>query len=126
MSNSEARALCKEIIACDKELENMKERKKHLENIKRGRLKNLNDWFQHTGEESITCDERTFRKVIKSVSTNRVTEKRKQLVLHEVLKKEGMRNTQRVLETYKNSIKPEKVEVEDVELVKKKKDKKKR
>jgi regulator of sirC expression with transglutaminase-like and TPR domain len=121
MSASEAKAICREIISYDTEIKSMKSRKDHLEAIKKKRFENLQEWFETTGEEEVKCDGRTFKRVKKGKIVSRVSDKQKQLAMNEVLKREGLRDVQRVWDTYKQSIKPERADIYSVELVKDKK-----
>jgi hypothetical protein len=121
MSSSEARAFCKEIISYEREIKQIIGRKKYLDELKKKRFENLDKYFDASGESEVVCDGRTFKCVTKEKAVGRITENKRKDVLNGLLRREGMRDTDRFWKEYKTGITSEKVEVKYVELIKEKK-----
>ena len=124
MSSSEARAYCKEIIQYEKEINTLNGQKRFLEELRKKRFESLDQYFEASGDNSITCDGRLFQRVTKEKNISRITDSKKKDVLDELLKKEGFRDTERLWKEFKTGTTSEKVEVSAVQLVKEKKVKK--
>jgi hypothetical protein len=125
MSATEARSICREIFALEKELKNLDERKNKLRELKKTRFNSLYQWIEASGESTFTCDGRTFRLVNKPKVVNRVRDSDKREILSKLVKNRGDRNSEKIWDEFKAQTKPERMDVKTVELVKEGKGKKK-